>query len=278
MAIRLRHRAANHGAEMTSADADDSDYFVVMAPPDSIARRFGWRTLLAATGYAHLIVLAIVSLGVSRGLGPVRVLLLGLVVVSLAMLRKPGSIGVAMMVLAAFAVTSDALYLGSMNAVLHPTSAAQFVSSAGAITAFAVTLLAAAACLRTPDGGAGPDRFALLTAGTGVAIGLAVLLIAVGAGFAYDQPAPAPGDVRVRARWYDCTPRTLDAAAGQVGIYVLNEDGARRAFEIADLGVVLTVHAHHAARTVFTARPGTYTYICHVPGRGKVIRGELVVR
>ena len=41
MAIRVRHRSGSHGAVMTSADSDDTGYLVVMAPPDSIARRFG---------------------------------------------------------------------------------------------------------------------------------------------------------------------------------------------------------------------------------------------
>lgn len=275
--MRMRHRTEVGNGSLSAADPNSADYLVVMVTPDTIARRFGWRTLLTATGYAHLLVLAVVSLGVSRGLGPVRVLLLGLVVVSLALLRKPGWAGVVMMVLAGLAVTSDAVYLGSMTGALHPTSAAQFVSSAGAITAGAVTLLAALACVRTPDAGAGPARVALVTAGTGLAVGLAVMLTAVAAGLAYDTPVPGARDVRVRARWYDCTPSVLRAQAGAVSIYVLNEDGARRAFEIADLGVVLTVPAHRAARTEFTAAAGRYEYICHVPGRGKLIRGELVV-
>jgi hypothetical protein len=276
MSVRVRHRAAVQTGS-TSADTPDDDYLVVITTRDRVAARFGWRTLLAATGYAHLLVLAIVSLAVSRGLGPVRVLLLGLVVVALALLRKPGWTGVALMVVAAFAVTADALYLGSMTGAFHPTSAAQFISSAGGLTAFVVTLVAATACLRIPDGGAGPDRSALAAAGTGVAVGVTVLALALGSSIAYDEPAPRPRDVRLRAFWYDCTPRTLRAAPGQVSIYVRNEDGSRRAFEIAELGVVLNVPAHRAARTEFTAGPGRYVYVCHVPGRGKRIRGELVV-
>ncbi|MEP7055852.1 MAG: cupredoxin domain-containing protein, partial [Actinomycetota bacterium] len=257
--------------------AVDDDYLVVIKSPDGIADRFGWRTLLAASGYAHLLVLAVVSLAVARGLGPVRVLLLGVVVVALALLRKPGWTGIALMLVAAFSVTADALYLGSMTGVFHPTSVAQFLSSAGGLTAFAVTVAAAVGCLRTPDGGAGPNRSALLTAGTGVTVGVAIFAMAIGGSIAYNEPSAGPHDVRLRALWYDCTPRTMKAVPGQVAIYVKNEDGSRRAFEIADLGVVLNVPAHRAARTEFTAAAGHYTYVCHVPGRGKRIRGELVV-
>jgi hypothetical protein len=133
------------------------------------------------------------------------------------------------------------------------------------------------ACLRTPDGGAGPDRSALVTAGTGVAVGVGVLGLAVLSYFTYNEPVPRGGDIRLIARWYDCTPRSLTASPGQVSLYVKNLDGSRRAFEIAELGVVLSVPAHRAARTAFTAGPGRYTYVCGVPGRGKRIRGELVV-
>jgi hypothetical protein len=276
MALRVRHRA-EIAAEPKTVSPPDDDYLVVLNTRDSIADRFGWRTLLAASGYAHLLVLAIVSLAVSRGLGPVRVLLLGLVVVALALLRKPGWTGVALMLVAAFAVTADALYLGSMTGAFHATSAAQFISSAGGVTAFVVTVVAAVGCLRTPDGGAGPHRSALLAAGTGVTVAVGVLGLAVVSHFAYNEPVPQGRDIRLVARWYDCTPRILKASPGQVSLYVKNLDGSRRAFEIAELGVVLSVPAHRAARTAFTAGPGRYTYVCRVPGRGKRIRGELVV-
>lgn len=277
MLVGARQRAEVRASVLSFADPSADDYLVVITTKHSVADRFGWRTLLAATGYAHLLVLAIVSLAVAHGLGPVRVLLLGFVVLSLAMLRKPGWTGVALMVGAAFAVTADALYLGSVTGALHPSSTAQFVTSAGGVLAFTLSVVAAVGCLRTVESGAGADRRAILTAGIGLTAAFAIVSLAIASGVAYDEPVPAAHDVRIRAYSYDCSPRTLMATPGQVSIYIRNEDGSRRAFEIAELGVVLTVPAHRAARTEFTARAGRYTFVCHVPGRGKRIRGFLEV-
>jgi hypothetical protein len=151
------------------------------------------------------------------------------------------------------------------------------VSSAGGLTALAVTVVAAAGCLRTPGGGDGADRSALVTTGIGIVIGVAILALAAGSAIAYEEPIPVARDVRLLAFRHDCAPRTLKAAPGQVSNYVRNEDGSRRSLEIAELGVVLTVPAHRAARTEFTAGPGRYVYACHVPGRGNRIWGELLV-
>lgn len=277
MLLRARHRSEIRAGSPRGTDPTADDYLVVITTPETFADRLSWRTLLAATGYAHLLTLGIVSIAVSRGVGPVRVLLLCLMVVALSLLRKPGHTGVLPMLVAAAAVTGDIVYLGGMTGAFHPSSAAQFVTSVASIAAFCVTVVAVARCLRTRDGGAAPHRSAVTAAAGGLLAAGMSIVVAVGAAVAYDAPTPATSDVRLRASNSRCTPDTLRAAAGPVSLFVRNDDGSRHTISVAELGVVLGVPAHRAARTEFTAAPGRYVFVCQVHGRGRRVSGELVV-
>ena len=85
-----------------------------------------------------------------------------------------------------------------------------------------------------------------------------------------------PGDASMTAIEVEFRPRAMSAPSGVVGILVDNEDPFRHTFTITELGVDVELPASTARRVEFHAAPGTYTYICAVPGH-EDMRGTLVI-
>jgi len=76
----------------------------------------------------------------------------------------------------------------------------------------------------------------------------------------------ADGDIAVTAAKIEFVPGDIAAAAGTTGVWIENTDGIHHTFTIEDLGVDLEIPAFKAKRVEFEATPGTYEYICTVPG------------
>jgi plastocyanin len=96
-----------------------------------------------------------------------------------------------------------------------------------------------------------------------VAIG-AVASIVVSANAANDLALD--GDVEVIAQKILFDPDALVIDTGTTGVWIDNKDGVYHTFTIEELGVDVEIPALKARRVNLDAVPGTYTYICTIPG------------
>jgi uncharacterized cupredoxin-like copper-binding protein len=88
-----------------------------------------------------------------------------------------------------------------------------------------------------------------------------------------------PGDVRVTSAQVRFQPDRLAASAGRVGVFVENEDLFWHTFTIAELDVDLRVPVGAERRLTFDAAPGSYRFICAIPGHEQAgMDGTLNVR
>lgn len=72
--------------------------------------------------------------------------------------------------------------------------------------------------------------------------------------------------------------RSLRAQAGEIHLAFANTDAVPHTFTIEDLDVEVEAGGGEAARLTFTAEPGTYDFICTIPGHDTAsMRGVLVV-
>ena len=125
-----------------------------------------------------------------------------------------------------------------------------------------------------PGWGAGP----LLAAGTTFVVLAAVLVIAGVRGAGVER-GPRPGDLVLRTGDMEFSTDRLEADAGRIAVHVANRDLFWHTFTVKKLDVDVWVSARAERRAVFRAEPGTYRFVCDVPGHESVgMEGVLVVR
>lgn len=83
-------------------------------------------------------------------------------------------------------------------------------------------------------------------------------------------------DVQVVAEKVEFGPDQVRVDSGAAGVWVDNKDGIRHTFTIDELGVDLEIPALKARRIDLAAAPGTYEFVCTVPGH-EGMTGTLVV-
>jgi plastocyanin len=124
-------------------------------------------------------------------------------------------------------------------------------------------------------------------AGHGRALPTGVALVAfVGAGLSMSwllTPSPPetapPGAIMLQARSVAFHPAQLSAKEGKVTIAMRNQDLFWHTFTVKGLGVSMPVPVGALRSTTFTAKPGTYRFICAIPSHEQAgMRGTLVVR
>jgi plastocyanin len=147
-----------------------------------------------------------------------------------------------------------------------------------ALTVASITTLIAAmgaiAGRRSRDAGARAARPLALT--SVVVLGAALGLTFVGAGKATRAQA---GDIRLVAEQVRFSSTELDADTTTVGVYVANKDLFWHTFTVKALDVNLNVPVGAERRIEFTAAPGTYEFICRIPGHTQAgMKGTLTVR
>ncbi|HYZ93969.1 MAG TPA: cupredoxin domain-containing protein [Actinomycetota bacterium] len=87
-----------------------------------------------------------------------------------------------------------------------------------------------------------------------------------------------PGDIGVTARHVRFEPDRLTAKPGRIGVTVGNLDLFWHTFTIRTLGVNLRVPVQGERRVVFSAEPGTYEFLCAIPGHTQAgMKGTLRV-
>jgi len=101
---------------------------------------------------------------------------------------------------------------------------------------------------------------------TGAAVFAIGSIISVATSATTESAVALDGDAVVVAEKVEFAPGSFTLDTNASGVWVENRDGIRHTFTIEDLGVDLDIPALKAARVGIDAVPGTYPYICTVPG------------
>jgi plastocyanin len=258
--------------------------------------RLSWRGLARLAALADLLVLAVVGIGRSD-LEAVAIAVLLLVAAALAGWRR-GLVGLVLLGLLFVDVTAfmlpaavsnagagEALGGVALPAVLAATSLTGLAAAVAAVVALARRGRTAG---RTagPRGQAGPGPGAAVGPGrgpAGLAAGAAaVLLVALGAvavaGPTRERAAQGSQRLALQAAGTKFSTTALRARPGQVTVSLANHDLFWHTFTIERLGANVDVPVGGTRSVTFTAAPGTYTFVCTIPGHASAgMRGTLVV-
>lgn len=238
--------------------------------------RLGWRGLAQTAAVAEVLVLVVVGLprGELEALGIAALLLIG---AGLAQLRRtlPGLVllGLLFIDVAAFmlpAAISNLAAGEAIGGIALPTSLAG-MSLAGLIAVVA----AAVERRRGRTAGRGP---AVVAVGTVVVVAVALAVAAV-AGPQRAAVAQGSQQLTLQAAGAAFSVTSLAASPGKVTVSLANHDLFWHTFTIEQLGVDLGVPVNGTRSVTFTATPGTYKFVCTVPGHEAAgMRGTLTVR
>lgn len=146
----------------------------------------------------------------------------------------------------------------------------------------AVAIVSRRAKTAEPARAATPIAFAMLAALAVVAVASLVSSRGVaGSGsdvLARPAPGPAPARIKLDIKGARYSTDALSATGPTITVAVTNHDLFWHTFTIAELGIDLRVPVGDEKAVTFRAPPGSYTYICGVPGHASFMRGVLTVR
>lgn len=115
----------------------------------------------------------------------------------------------------------------------------------------------------------------------GVALLVAALVLTACAGDDGDAAADLPdtdADIAVvgtdTLRWH---PEELQADAGEISLALACQGGVNHNFVIDELGEIAECGRGETVEATFELAPGTYEYVCTIPGHERTMRGELTV-
>lgn len=243
--------------------------------PERTVEGSGWPSLARAAGIALVVLLASAAAGL-RDLEAAAMAVGGLAGLGLLRFRTGllGQLGLG----ALFANVAAWMIPGAVSNLRHQEAwIATALPSALALAAL-TGLVAVVACLVG-------RRHPLRRGRAPVAIGLAALVLVAAANVAgaiaqTDDGSPIqPGDISVTAQHVKFKPDALTADAGEIGLTVGNLDLFWHTFTIRELNVNVNVPVQAERRITFRAEPGTYEFICAIPGHLQAgMKGMLVVR
>ena len=158
-------------------------------------------------------------------------------------------------------------------ALAVPASPGDFILNIGSVLSAFPGIVASVAVISGRLEGPGAAR----SVGLG-AVGLFVLgvIASIVATVTFEGATSEEGDINVVTRNIEFQDESLEAEAGEVSVFVDNEDATFHSFTIDELEVDLDIPASKSARVTFTAEPGTYRFYC-VPHKG-LMGGTLTVR
>lgn len=218
-----------------------------------------WRLLLAALALGLILVTVVVQATQSAVIPPLIVQAVLLVVGLVLLAVRPRLGAIVLAVLAVLALLVNLPFIaGDLS---HPESVWSFVPAALAVLGGVVGLVALIGVLRRIDGGAAKAVGAL----SGVAV-LGILAIAVASSDPEDD-VKQDGDQGMFAEDFEFRPDEFTAAAGDVGVFIGNDDLVRHNFSIDDLDVDEELPSKAFVRIQLTdVAPGEYRYYCNIEG------------
>ena len=219
-----------------------------------------WRQLLFWVGLAELMV-AVAVLVVNGVIIPPVAAFAVLVLVGLVLLARPGKVGPVML-----GVLSILFVIGNLPFVVddlaHPDTFATFFPAAVGIAAGVLGGLGLVGFLR---------RWSVRAAARSGLAAAVVMLVALGVGLfatlTVEDDSAQEGDLALATDGTDWVPDTLTAsAAGDVAVFVQNQDPFRHTFVVDDLDVEVELPSNTDRRVSFAAESGEYEFHCSVPG------------
>jgi plastocyanin len=234
----------------------------------------GWDQALVRAAIALIALLAVAAVAL-RDLEAAALTVGGLV--ALALLRfRTGLLGRLALALLG---TNVAFWMGT-GAVSNLTHGEGFWETAlpSALTIASVaTLVAAVGAMVTRRTGSVAQTGPRIVQAAAVAVALAALVLAaIGVG---DQTQALAGDIELVTEDVKFSEDDVTAEAGTVGVVVANRDLFWHTFTIKELDVNVNVPVGGERRVAFEASPGTYEFICAIPGHTQAgMKGTLTVR
>jgi plastocyanin len=231
-----------------------------------------WAGLLRAAGAAQCVGLGVAALV----LGDAEAAAIGVAtLVGLFLLRfRGGTIGTIVLAL----MFADTGFFTGAAALTNLADRSEPVTTIGpgALAAIALPgLVAAVMCLLRRGHAAAPSRLAMAAPVLALAAFATVGVDAVVAGPDVSATGPA---LQLEMKNVSYSTAQLDAVAGTVTLRVINHDLFWHTFTIPELGVDLKVPVGGRKEITFTAPPGSYAYLCIVPGHSAQMHGTLTVR
>lgn len=154
-----------------------------------------------------------------------------------------------------------------------PASAGDFILNVLGLLAALAGIVAAIQVIR---GVLGPAPAARSLATAGAALFVVLTAFSIFSAATYDNAMAQEGDVELVTKDIEFDPESLDAEAGQVSVFVDNEDATLHTFTIEELDVDLDIPAGKSARVTFDADSGDYEFICR-PHEEQDMEGTLTV-
>lgn len=154
----------------------------------------------------------------------------------------------------------------------HPESALTFIFFGIVPLALITTGIIASIAALTSRSDAAASVVAY-AAGIIIVVGAAIGIIAT---LGVEDDTALSGDVELVAEKVEFSPDALSAEDGSVGVFVDNRDPIRHTFAIEELDIEVELPANTARHVTISAPPGTYDFVCTVPGHENM-RGTLTV-
>ena len=233
----------------------------------------GWRGAVRIAGTAETLLLAAAAVGLAD-VEAAAMTLAGIVL--LALLRwRSGLIGLVGLGLLS-ANVAFWMAPGALSNLTHDEGLWETALPSTLTLAALATLTCAIAALATRK------RETLTRAPRGVlgvaaaAAVVAVIVSAVGTG---GRVVARTDDIRLATESVRFSETDLEAEPGEIGVFVSNEDLFWHTFTISELDVNLSVPVGAERRTTFDAPPGTYRFVCAIPGHTQAgMEGTLTIR
>ena len=217
---------------------------------------FGWLKLLRWSAIAA--VLVVVLINVFAGIIPPLLVFAAVWIAGVVWLSR-ATTGPAILLLVAFIA-----FLGTSAPFVIPTltvpaSAGDFILNVASLLAALAGIVAAVALIRRRVDAPGAARSIGLAA---VGVFVVASIFSIVATVTYENASERQGDVTVVTKDVEFQDTALEADAGEVSVFVDNQDATLHTFTIDELNVDLDIPASKKARVTFQAEPGTYTFYC----------------
>jgi plastocyanin len=222
---------------------------------------FGWKRLAvivaAVTAVCHVLI------GAAYRDPDAMVVAVSLVVALGLMRLRRGTVG---LVLLSLAFANVAFWTGPATVTnVGGRSGFAAIAVPGLMAVLSVVgLIATVGTLTASSRGHAGER-AALRAAVAAAVGL-VIVLGLAALRGDGVVLPEPSDHVLTSDTTAFSESELIAEAGTIGVYLKNRDYFWHTFTIHELGVDLRVPVGASGRVVFEAAPGTYQFVCAIPG------------
>lgn len=228
-----------------------------MGTPEGVARAgTTWVKLLRWS--AIVAIVDVILINVFAGIIPPLLVFAVIWIGSLVWLNRATK-GPAILLLVSFVAFIGLSAPFTIPSLAVPASGGDFILNLAGLVAVLVGIVAAISVIR--------GLVYAAPAARSLAMGAAVVFLVASAysvyeTVSYDSAVAQEGDIELVAKDIEFQDTSLDAAAGEVSVFIDNEDATLHTFTIEDLDVDLDIPASKAARVTFDAEPGEYEFFC----------------